>query len=197
MNEILEITLDVAATLERLGIPYLVGGSLASSFHGIPRTTQDADVVVRIAEDDVPDLVAAFADDFYVDEGAVLEAVELRRSFNLIHLETLFKVDVFVAGDDEASREQMARRRRVTVFDDPPRELVVASAEDVVAHKLYWYELGGEVADRQWSDAVGVLEVGGGRLDVEYLRRIARLRGVEPLLRRACAEAGVPLGSDR
>jgi hypothetical protein len=87
----------------------------------------------------------------------------------------------------------MRRRRRFTLFEDPMRELVVASPEDVVAHKLYWYQLGGEVAERQWSDAVGVLRVGGDRLDVAYLLRIARLRGVERLLRRACAEAGVSL----
>lgn len=193
MDEILDVTLRVTATLERLGIPYLVGGSLASSFHGIPRSTQDADVVVRIGEEDVSALIAAFEEDFYVAEGAALEAVELGRSFNIIHLETLFKVDIFVAGDDEASREQMRRRRRFTLFEDPTRELVVASPEDVIAHKLYWYQLGEEVADRQWSDAVGVLRVGGERLDVAYLLRIARLRGVERLLQRACAEAGVSL----
>lgn len=193
MDEILDVTLRVTATLERLGIPYLVGGSLASSFHGIPRSTQDADVVVRIDEDDVPNLVAAFEEEFYVDEEAALEAVDLGRSFNIIHLETLFKVDLFVAGHDEASSEQMRRRRRVTLFEDPTREFVVASPEDVIAHKLYWYELGGEVAERQWSDALGVLRVGGDRLDVAYLLRITKLRGVEHLLRRACAEAEVLL----
>lgn len=193
MDEILDLTLLVAETLERLGIPYLVGGSLASSLHGIPRSTQDADVVVRIGAGDVARLVRAFRDDFYLDEGAVREAVAEGSSFNLIHLKELFKIDVFVAGDDEASREQMRRRSTFVVRDHPPRELVVASPEDVIAHKLYWYALGDEVSERQWSDAVGVLKVGGARLDPAYLRRIARLRGVEALLKRACEEAGVSL----
>lgn len=85
----------------------------------------------------------------------------------------------------------MRRRRAFVVRDDPVRELMVASPEDVVVHKLYWYGLGDEVAERQWRDAVGVLKVGGERLDLGYLLRTARLRGVETLLRRACEEAGV------
>lgn len=193
MDEILDLTLLVAGVFERLGIPYLVGGSLASSLHGIPRATQDADVVAGIDAMHVPDLVAAFGKAFYLDEGAIREAVELRASFNLIHLETLFKIDVFVAKDDRASREQMRRRQTFVVRRDPRRELVVASPEDIVAHKLYWFKLGDEVAERQWADAVGVLKVAGESLDLGHLRRIAELRGVEELLRRALEEAGLSL----
>ncbi|MGH7551712.1 MAG: hypothetical protein ACREMQ_01625, partial [Longimicrobiales bacterium] len=110
MDEILDITLFVAEIFERLGITYAVGGSLASSLHGIPRSTQDVDLVAEIRLEHVPDLVAAFRDTFYLDEDAIREAIEHRASFNLIHLRTLFKVDVFVAKDDLASREQMQRR---------------------------------------------------------------------------------------
>jgi hypothetical protein len=189
VDEILEITLMVAGTFERLDIPYLVGGSLASSLHGIPRATQDVDLVARLTHRDVPGLVAALRERFYLDEAAIREAVELRASFNLIDLRTLLKVDVFVAKDDEASRAQMERRQWFEIESDPRRVLVVASAEDVVAHKLYWYRLGDEVSDRQWSDAIGVLRVGGTRLDLHYLRRAATLLGVEDLLGRALDEA--------
>lgn len=189
MDEILDITLLVAGTFERLGIPYLVGGSLASSLHGIPRATLDADVVAGIEPTHVAHLVGAFGEAFYLDEGAIREAVKQRASFNLIHLETLFKVDVFVAKDDPASLEQMRRRQTFVIRRAPRRELVVASPEDVVAHKLYWFKLGDEVAERQWADAVGVLKVAGESLDLAYLWRIAELRGVEGLLRRALEEA--------
>jgi hypothetical protein len=189
VDEILEVTLHVVATLERLGIPYLVGGSLASSLHGIPRATQDVDVVVRLTQRDVAGLVAALRGAFHLDEAAIREAIEQRAWFNLIHLGTLLKVDVFVAKEDEASRAQMKRRQRYVLEGEPGGELVVASAEDVVAHKLYWYRLGDGVSDRQWSDALGVLRVTGPRLDLEYLRRASLRLGVEDLLDRVLEEA--------
>ena len=191
MDEILDITLFVAAILEELGITYLVGGSLASSLHGIPRATQDVDLVAGIEQEHVPELIAALRDTFYLDEDAIREAVERRASFNLIHLRTLFKVDVFVAGDDPASREQLRRRQRFTIVANPRRDLLVASPEDVIAHKLYWFSLGDEVSERQWLDAVGVLKVGADRLDLAYLRRASQLLDVEELLRRACEQAGL------
>jgi hypothetical protein len=193
VEEILDITLFVSETFHRLDIPYLIGGSLASSLHGIPRATQDVDIVANIQPEHVAALVAAWHDAFYLDEAAIREAVEHRTSFNLIHLDTFLKVDVFVAKDDAASRQQLQRRQRFEVGDNPRRELVVASPEDVVAYKLYWFSLGDEVSERQWTDAVGVLKVGGHRLDLPYLRRIAALLGVESILRRACEEAGLPL----
>ena len=189
MDEILEITFHVVETFDRLGIPYLVGGSLASSLHGIPRATQDVDLVVRMTHRHVAGLVVVLRPAFYLDESAIHDAVEQHASFNLIHLRTLLKADVFVGKDDEASRAQMERRQRYEIGTEPRRALVVASAEDVVAQKLYWFRLGDEVSDRQWSDAIGVLRVGGAGLDLDYLRRAATLLGVEDLLRRALDQA--------
>ena len=192
MKEILDVTIFVAGIFDRLGIAYLVGGSLASSLHGIPRATQDVDVVAAIRPDDVRGLVAALQETFYLDEDTIRQAVRERTSFNIVHLETLLKVDVFVAGQDNVSEQQMQRRQAFTIDTEGRRELVVASPEDVVAQKLYWYRLGDEVSERQWSDAVGVLKVRSGRLDMDYLRRTARLLGVGDLLARACQMAGLP-----
>jgi len=189
VDEILEITFHVVETFDRLGIPYLVGGSLASSLHGIPRATQDVDLVVRMTHRHVAGLVVVLRPAFYLDESAIHDAVEQHASFNLIHLRTLLKADVFVGKDDEASRAQMERRQTYEIGTEPRRALVVASAEDVVAQKLYWFRLGDEVSDRQWSDAIGVLRVGGAGLDLDYLRRAATLLGVEDLLSRALDEA--------
>lgn len=197
MDEILEITIHVARTLDRLGVPYLIGGSLASSLHGIPRSTQDVDIVAELTQSHVAGLVGALHDSFYLDEGAIREAVEQRLSFNLIHLRTLLKVDVFVAKDDEAARAQMRRRLRYEISPEDGEALTLASAEDVVAHKLYWYSLGDEVSERQWSDAIGVLRVQGPRLNQEILRRAATLLGVDALLRRALAEVALIDNSSR
>jgi hypothetical protein len=190
MDEILDITLHVASVLERLGIPWLVGGSLASSLHGIPRATQDVDLVARLELEDLAAFVNALREDFHLDPETIREAIRQRTSFNLIHLGTLLKVDIFVARADAASLAQMDRRRAFEIGPNPPRRLIVASPEDTIAQKLYWYRLGDEVSDRQWSDAMGVIRVTGSRLDLDYLRQAAAWLGVPDLLERALSEAG-------
>ncbi|HEX6276939.1 MAG TPA: hypothetical protein VFZ53_28055, partial [Polyangiaceae bacterium] len=103
--EPVEVTLRVVGELERLGIEYLVGGSLASSVHGRPRATQDVDIVARIAGAQVDALVAALSNDFYVDADMIRDAIRRRGSFNVVHLESMLKVDVFVFSGDELALE--------------------------------------------------------------------------------------------
>jgi len=193
MDDIIAITLRLASVCEQLGIRYLVGGSLASSLHGFPRATQDVDLVLEIGQDDVAAFVNSLRDDFYLDEEAIRDAIDRRTSFNLIDLQSYFKADVFVARDDEPARLQMARSHRYSLGDEPGHELVVASPEDVIAQKLYWFQLGDRVSDRQWQDALGVLKVAGTRLDLEYLRRVSAMLGVAELLAVAAREAGLDL----
>ncbi len=190
MDEILEITLQVAEVLERLGVPYLVGGSLASSLHGLPRATQDVDLVADLREEHVGAFAAALEADFYLDAEAIRSALRHRSSFNVIHLETMFKIDVFTTKDDEATRQEMQRRQSYTLSEAPQREIVVASPEDVILQKLHWFRLGGEVSDRQWQDVLGVMKVQGDALDEDYLARMAAQMDLADLLRRARREAG-------
>jgi hypothetical protein len=191
VDDIIGMTLHLAMVCKRLGVPYMVGGSLASSLHGIPRATQDVDLVLAIQQEDVAGLVAALRADFYLDEEAIRDAIERRTSFNLIHLGSFFKADIFVAKDDEVSRLQMARTQRYRLGEGADRELVVASPEDIVAQKLSWFALGDQASERQWNDALGVLKVAGLRLDLAYLERVSVLLGVEELLERALIEAAV------
>jgi hypothetical protein len=190
MKETLDVTLRITGVLEALGVVYAVGGSLASSLHGFPRATQDVDIVADLREDDVPALVAALRDHFYLDEAAIRTAVRDRSSFNVIHLDTLFKADLFVAKDDEPTRQELARRQRYRLPLDTPGEVDLASPEDVIVQKLYWYRLGDHVSERQWMDAQSVLTVGGELLDLRYMRQLARTMGVGDLLERALSEAG-------
>lgn len=187
-TEALRVCLEVTEVLEDLGVPYLVGGSIASSLHGYPRATQDADLVADLREDHVAPFVAALGGRFYVSEERVRHAVARRSSFNVIHLATMFKVDVFVLGESPLAREEMARRERV-VLQEGAGELEVASAEDTILQKLHWYRLGRGVSDRQWHDVLSVLQVQGNRLDRAYLTRGAELLGVADLLERASGEA--------
>lgn len=185
----LRVVLEVAA-LDRLGIAYCLGGSFASSLHGLPRSTVDADLIADLRREDAARFGAALEGHFYLDPERIEQAITFRRSFNLIHLETMFKVDVFILRDDAAARRELERRQRFQVGATPNEVLMVASAEDVVLEKLRWFRLGNEVADRQWSDVLGVLRVQRGRLDLDYLWRSAEEAGLEDLLRRALDEAG-------
>lgn len=182
MDEILEITLRVTGTCERMGVPYAVVGSLASSLHGIPRATQDVDIIASLTLAQASAFADALRGEFYLDDDAIRDAIERRRSFNVVHLRSYFKADVFIPKDDESSKLEMERRQRFVIEYTPRREIVVASAEDTIAQKLYWYVLGDRASERQWSDALGVLKVSGPTLDLAYLRRVSALLRVEELL---------------
>lgn len=189
LAEPLRITKHVTDVLEQLDIPYLIGGSLASSLHGIPRATQDVDVVADLKYHHIPLLVSALENEFYIDADMIGEAIKLHSSFNVIHLETMFKVDIFVLREDISSQEEMARREQYQVSDNPPQTLFLSSAEDIILHKLYWFQLGGGVSERQWNDVLGVLQVQHETLDFEYLKRGAKQRGVSQLLEQALDDA--------
>jgi hypothetical protein len=187
--EPIAVTLEVARVFEELGIRYAVAGSMASSLHGRPRSTDDVDIVAEVRDEHVTALVEAWQAGYYADAAMIRDAIARGSSFNIIHLATMLKVDVFVAGRDAMSQEELARARPRRVGDGDAEQLVLASAEDTVLQKLRWYRLGGHVSDRQWADVLGVLQVAGPTIDREYLHRWAPSLGVEDLLARAITEA--------
>lgn len=180
-----QVALSVAGVLERCGLPYVVGGSLASSMSGEPRSTLDVDLVVAMTQADVEPLLSALGQAFDADDHALRRAIRQRSSVNLFHHPTSMKVDLFIAGGSPLDRQAMQRRVRVQVASDPDRFLYVYTPEDILLQKLRWYRLGGEVSDRQWRDILGIVLVQKSRLDEDYLREGARLLRVTDLLERA------------
>jgi hypothetical protein len=180
------IALLVGDALEALGIPYFVGGSLASGLQGEPRATNDIDMVLELPESQIPALARQLGPDFSVDEEGLKAAVRARRSDNLYFLPLLTKVDIFVRGPSPFDLSEMARRSRHEV--EPGRFLWVKSVEDTVLRKLLWFRQGGEASERQWRDITSVLRVAGDSLDSAYLDEWAPQIGIEDLLARARAE---------
>jgi hypothetical protein len=158
-SEPITVTLLVVEALERLNVPYLIGGSLASALHGVARATLDTDIVAAIRLEHAEPFAQALSDAFYVEADAIRDAVRHQSSFNVIHWETMFKVDVFVAKPRPFDRAQFTRRVERVVATDPPRTAYLASVEDTILAKLIWYRQGGEVSERQWRDVLGVLKV--------------------------------------
>ncbi len=182
----------VVATFESLGISYLIGGSLASGIHGQPRSTRDADLVADLTAEHIPALVAALEAEFYLDAQAMRRAIATHRSFNLIHFDSTFKVDIFVFPPGDWSQEQMRRRNLEPLEPDAESPVAwIASAEDVILQKLRWYQKGGGVSEQQWKDVQGVLRVQAETLDYNYLRQWAAKLGLAELLAQALAEAGI------
>lgn len=188
-GESTRITLLVTKTLESLDIPYAVGGSLASSLHGVMRSTLDVDIVADMRLEHIQPLVAALSKEFYADDEMMKDAIEHRSSFNLIHYETAFKVDIFIRKTRAFDQMQLERRRTSVIATDPEQSVYVTSPEDVILSKLEWYRMGGEVSDRQWRDILGVLKTKSEQLDLAYLRKWAKELKVEDLLERALNEA--------
>ena len=180
------VAIAVSRAFEARRIPYTIGGSIASSFAGEPRSTIDIDFVAALSEADVEPLVELLTDAFYVDAAALRRAVLQRSTTNLIHHDTSIKVDIFVAGGTPLDAQQIARRRPVEIGG---RTLYVHPPEDILLQKLRWFSKGGEISDRQWRDILGIIRTQAERLDREYLSTNAPVLEVSALLDRAMRDA--------
>ena len=181
------VAVRVGGVFDALGVRHTIGGSIAASFAGEPRSTIDIDFVVALNRAQVAPLVVALPD-FYVAEEALYRAVESRGTANLIHQDSQLKVDLFVAGGTRLDDQQLARRQRLEIR--PGQVIYIHPPEDVLLQKLRWYRMGGEVSDRQWRDIMGIIRTQGDRLDRGYLTANAPILGVDLELERALREAG-------
>ena len=180
----------MARAFERTGVEYFLGGSLASSWQGEPRATNDIDFVVAMSEPDVAPFADALGGAFLVDAPALRQAVRERRAWNLLHLPTLTKVDLIMRGGGAYDASEFERRERIE-FRQGER-LFVKRPEDTVLRKLLWYREGGGVSERQWRDVIGVLRHSAAMLDSSYLDRWSRELALDDLLGKARREASEP-----
>jgi hypothetical protein len=187
--DIIAALIPVVEALGKLGVPYYIGGSVASSAHGVIRATNDADLVADLKLEHVSPFAEMLGKEYYLNLNTIKDAVKRRACFNLIHLATMFKVDVFVSKDHPYHRLVFERKYSRTILEDTPRIFFVASPEDTILSKLEWYRLGDEISDRQWTDVLGVMKAQNENLDRDYLEKWAADLHLGDLLERAWREA--------
>ncbi len=183
------VTAKVTTVLENLDVPYFICGSLASTFHGMVRTTQDSDLAAILEKRHVMPFIEVLEGEFYIDAEMVKEAIRRRGSFNIIHRESMFKVDVFIPTIRDFERSQFERAEEQILSEKPQVQARIATAEDTLLAKLEWYLLGNKVSERQWRDVLGILKVQGINLDLDYLRQYAQELKIDDLLEKALSEA--------
>jgi hypothetical protein len=174
MQNELDILREVSERLESAGIAFMLTGSVAMNYYAQPRMTRDIDLVAALDKTDVEAFARLFEADYYVDRQAVSRAVAHRSPFNLIHNESVIKVDFIVLKADTYRQEEFARRRRITLGDF---QTWIVSCEDLILSKLYWAP--SSRSEMQLSDVRNLLAV---ECDIEYLRRQAARLGVDELL---------------
>ena len=152
-------------------------GSMAGNYWGVPRSTHDIDFVIEYGADQVSDIVAAFENDFFIQQVSVESGLKPPHQFNALDNRSALKVDFFRVAGDDYEFERFRRKRRVTLFD---QLAWIAAPEDVLLHKLRWHLM--SPTDRKLADARGIFLVSGDELDRDYLDYWAKQIGVDDLL---------------
>ncbi len=174
--------------LEEMNIIYALGGSMASSVYGKVRFTQDADIIVEPFDDIAEKLFERLKSQYYISKDAMYHALEHQSSFNIIHLESAFKIDVFVRKNTLFEKQVLARRKPLKLSDTLEKRVSMVSPEDIILLKLCWYRDGGCVSQNQWEDVLGVLHVQNEKLDLAYLNKYSAVLKINDLLQKAKLE---------
>ena len=183
----LEILGSLAEVLEQMDISYAIGGSMASSIYGKVRFTQDADITVEPFDDRADRLFEILKPQYYISKEAMYQALMQRRSFNIIHLKSAFKIDIFIRKDTAFEKQLITRRRTLKLSDSLGKSFSVVSPEDIILLKLQWYCDSGH-SERQWNDVIGILTTQREKLDFAYMRKWSDLLGINELLEKLIYE---------
>jgi hypothetical protein len=176
MNEEIELLKDIARRLEDAGIEYMMTGSMALAFYSTPRMTRDIDIILQVSYADVGKIVALFKKDFYIDENSVRQAVRDQSMFNIIHNESVIKVDFIIRKDEEYRKEEFLRKRKITIEGF---QVSIVSPEDLILSKLVWAKTSQSAL--QLRD-VKQMMLNAKQIDHEYLTKWSKTLGVEELL---------------
>jgi hypothetical protein len=177
------------SALEQAGIRYAIGGSWASTAFGEPRFTNDVDILAELTQENLAVFLRHLPETFYADAEEAQGAIRYGKPFNVIHMPTVLKFDLFPSAAFPLGSEELDRAVSLedTGLSKGPAWFV--TPEDILLAKLYWFRLGGEVSEVQWRDVGGIVRGSSGTLDRGYLERAATQLDVSDLLRRALGDA--------
>jgi hypothetical protein len=178
--------------LEGIGARYLIGGSVASSSQGLPRATLDTDLLVELGALQTEALAKALGGDWYLDAEFARQSVVRGRAFNVIHMPSGHKFDIFPAHSPFNLLELDRATIRTLILPGGELTCIVATPEDMILAKLQWYRAGGEISDRQWSDITGMLVINRD-LDFNYLNQWGHELRVDDLLEKAVKQTDEPI----
>ena len=193
-NDLIQSIEPLVQVFNQLGILYYIGGSVASSVYGMPRATQDIDLVTDLQAKHVNFLEEQLKSAYYIDKEMILNAIENKGSFNLLHFDTMMKIDIFLMKDEPYHKMAFERKREDTLDEeDNSLKFFLATSEDIILSKLDWYRLGDYISEQQWRDIQGILKVQTESLDIDYLYRWATKLDLKQLLEKAFGDAGYEL----
>jgi hypothetical protein len=193
-NEIVEALIPVINILDKLNISYFISGSLASSAYGLARATLDIDIVISLQAQQIKPLVNHLKDHYYIDSKMISDALKKKTSFNILHLNTMLKIDFFIPEKNSYSQTVFERKKIDTLQDTPgSRKIYLISPEDIILNKLVWYKSGNQISEKQWSDVIGVIKIQGNDLDRTYLKKWSTYLDIRYLLEKALLECKLEL----
>ena len=179
MNEI-DIVRDISKKFGELGIAYMLTGSMAMNYYAQPRMTRDIDVVITVGLQDVERVIELFRPDYYVSEQSIRESLAQESIFNLIHNESVIKVDCIVRKANEYRKTEFERRQKISILDFTT---FITTKEDLIISKLFWAK--DSHSEIQLADVKNLLETG---YDADYLRRWTRVLQLDSLLKECLNE---------
>ncbi len=185
-NEIIAALEPLIKAFEELKILYYIGGSIASSAYGTARLTLNIDLVTNLLTHHIKPFTEKLKDEYYVDAEMIAEAIKTKSSFNLLHLQSMLKIDIFILKDSTYSTKEFERKVKDKLEEDEkPINIYLCSPEDIILNKLEWYKIGGKTSEKQWSDILGVIKVQAENLDRDFLKYWAKQLEVFELLVKA------------
>ena len=173
-----DIIKEIVRRLDNAEIKYMFTGSVAANFYTVPRMTRDIDIVIELKQKNVDKIYNLFEKDFYVDEGMILEAIRKEGMFNIIHYQSVFKIDFIVRKNNPYRIEEFRRRKKIT-FEDA--ELYITAPEDLILSKLYWAKE--SMSELQLNDVRNLLK-SVKALDESYIEKWASYLGIKDIYKK-------------
>ncbi len=176
MQEELKLLKEICNKLDSANIEYMITGSIAMAFYSTPRMTRDIDIIIDVSLSDIQKIINLFQNDFYISETSVKEAIKNSGMFNIIHNDSVMKIDFIVRKNDEYRIKEFSRRQNIKIADTL---IYVVSPEDLVLSKLFWAKQ--SKSEMQFRDIRGILAM-AKNIDHDYIKEWSQKLKLEELL---------------